>query len=337
MTPRQLKTAVAATIAMLAATADAQESSVNYIPEVHGILRTRWELATETGNSRFQVRDARVSVGGNMASFASYYVMADFCASGKFSVLDAYAALKPTKELTFRIGQFKIPFGTDNLRAMEDYYFSNRPFLAKQATGRRSVGIMASYAVPSTRLVLSGGIFNSTTISDHTNWNNKYAGAVRAVLGLGDFSIAANVKTVSPDSVRVNLAGGSVTWTAGRWTAEGEYVFKHYTGKAFKDAHGYDFFVNYDLPLQKCAFHTLSFQGRFDGLSDHSDGTRDSDGLLTLDEPGRKRLTLGSTLAWRRKKLSTQLRLNYEKYFYDNKSAKPANADLLTAEVIISF
>ena len=334
---RPLKTAVVTALAMLAMTSKAEESTVNYTPEIHGILRARWELATESGNSRFQVRNARVSVGGNMASFASYYVLVDACASGKFQFLDAYASLRASRQLTFRVGQFKIPFGTDNLRAMGDYYFSNRPFLAKQATGRRSVGIMATYAVPRTTLKLSGGVFNSTAIADHTKWNNKYAGAVRAVLGLGDFSIAANYKSVCPDSVRVNLVGGSVTWTSGRWTAEGEYVYKHYSNDAFKNASGYDFFVDYEMPLKKTAFNALSFQGRFDGLTDHSDGTRDDSGHLTVNQPGRKRVTLGSTLMWRHSKLSTRLRLNYEKYFYDDRAANPGNSDILTAEVIVTF
>ena len=37
---------------------------VDYRPNVHGTIRSRFEVATESGDYRFQVRNARVSIDG---------------------------------------------------------------------------------------------------------------------------------------------------------------------------------------------------------------------------------------------------------------------------------
>jgi len=40
---------------------------VDYRPNVHGTIRSRFEVATESGDYRFQVRNARVSIDGMVA------------------------------------------------------------------------------------------------------------------------------------------------------------------------------------------------------------------------------------------------------------------------------
>ena len=67
---------------------------------------------------------------------------------------------------------------------------------------------------------------------------------------------------------------GGITYKSGRWTAEAEYLYKHYTKDAFRDVNAFDGFICYDLPLKKI-FSKISFLGRFDYMGDHSDGTAD--------------------------------------------------------------
>ena len=94
-----------AAMAMLpagAAAADADSVS-RYIPEVHATLRTRYEVATESGEARFQVRNARVNMNGDVTDFLGYFLRADFCDRGSFKMLDAYAiflSLIPISEPT---------------------------------------------------------------------------------------------------------------------------------------------------------------------------------------------------------------------------------------------
>ena len=67
----------------------------------------------------------------------------------------------------------------------------------------------------------------------------------------------------------------------------------------------------------------LSFLGRYDYMSDHSNGTKDVNGLLKTDDPERHRLTGGVTLSMGKGLLQADVRLNYEQYFY-NKCVEPS-------------
>lgn len=67
----------------------------------------------------------------------------------------------------------------------------------------------------------------------------------------------------------------------------------------------------------------LSFLGRYDYMSDHSNGTKDETGLLKADDPERHRLTGGLTLSMGKGALQADIRLNYEQYFY-NKGVQPS-------------
>lgn len=44
---------------------------------------------------------------------------------------------------------------------------------------------------------------------------------------------------------------GGITYQAGRWMIEAEYLYKHYTKDAFQDVNAFDGFICYDLPLKK--------------------------------------------------------------------------------------
>ena len=80
-----------------AAAADSTASLKKYMPEVHATLRARYEISTADGDGRFQVRNARVNLKGNIADFLGYYFQADFCDRGSFRMLDAYAIFSPSR------------------------------------------------------------------------------------------------------------------------------------------------------------------------------------------------------------------------------------------------
>ena len=47
---------------------------ISYVPNIHGVMRARWELDTEHGDNRFQVRNARVSLDGKIAQIGRAHV-----------------------------------------------------------------------------------------------------------------------------------------------------------------------------------------------------------------------------------------------------------------------
>lgn len=308
-------------------------------PHFHGALRTRYELATGShadGAERFQVRNARLIMDGNLAPSIYYFVQTDLCDRGKMKILDAYGRIGLFEGFTLQGGQFRVPFGT--IKAPTNYTFSNRSFIGKHINNVRGTGAKIAYTRRALTLEAAG--FNPTSIADHDLWVHSLAYAGKAILKLPEgVTLMAGVQTLVPDSIRINSVGGSATWTSGRWTVEGEYMNKHYTHRKHKAAHAWNLQADYRMPIKAGVFNRLSFQGRWDGLTDHSSGTRNKEGLLVTDDPARQRLTAGSTLTYAAGAVRYDLRLSYEKYFYRHHTAPPSLnvADKLCAELVIRF
>lgn len=315
------------------------DSTVNYKPELAGVVRVRAEVDTHNGNSRLSVRNARLSLRGHLAAPITYFLQADFCDQGKYLFLDAYIQGEMGRGWTLRGGQFRVPFGRDVFRIPGKYVFVNRSFLARDILNMRAVGGQASYAPAGTPLTLTAGVFSPEPITAHTRWTNQYTYAAKAVIATGDWRFEASAASAAPDSVRFNLADAAVTYTRGPLTLEGEYAYKHYTRKRFPACHAYSLWANYDIATRLRRFKIWSWQARWDGCSAHSNGYRHDDGLLHADQPRRHRLTLGTTLsAPLPRKARLNIHLNYEKYFYPSGYTAPVTRrDAICAELVALF
>ena len=123
-----------------------------------------------------------------------------------------------------------------------------------------------------------------------------------------------------------------------RFHIEGEYLYKQYSDNAFKDVQAVNTYINYDLPLRK-VFNKMSFLLRYDMMTDQSDAktTDEETGALVTTDYKRQRLTGGITFSLS-KAFRTDLRLNYEKYFYANSSiAKESEQDKIVLELMVRF
>lgn len=318
--------------------AGSDSADFDYYPELGGVMRTRWEMSTTTGESRFQVRNARLNLKGKVAPIISYYLQTDFCDAGKIKILDAWTRVDILKQLFVQLGQYRMPFGTDSFRGPANYIFTNRSFMGRYMANVRGVGLKARYTFAKVPVWVEGAVFNPTAITDHNQWVKKYAYAGKVSWSPGDFKVEAGYMSLLPEDVRINLADASVGWSNGNLTLEGEYMYKHYTNDAARAVHGFNVWGEYSLPLKKCIFNRLSFHGRFDSMTAHSDGKADENGILTPQLPSRSRLTVGSTLGYKYKSVNAAVRLDYEKYFYgDNTRPDSEVGDHLSLELIISF
>jgi len=315
------------------------KDTVNYIPQIHGTLRGRYEVATESGDYHFQLRNARVSLNGFIAPFIDYFLQADLCDKGTMKFLDGWLRLKIINGLSVQAGQFRMPFGIDTFRSPHNYYFANRSFIGKQVCNYRAVGGKVTYALPVAPLVLEAGAFNPGTISDHKPWNNTLAYATKATYTLHNVKLTAGFQSIIPDSVRINLIDGCISWNSGQWLVEGEYMYKHYTSSSHIPAHAYNLFANYHMPVKAWIFNKLSFQARFDGMTAHSSGIRNPQGLLDTDHPARNRITVGATISYvKTKSMFLDIRANYEKYLYhDGVKALPDSGDKAVVEFVARF
>lgn len=338
---RHFRLITAAVIALMAlqATAAEKKDSISYIPQVHGTLRPRVEQSTERSETRFQLRNARVSLNGFIAPMIDYYVQADFCDRGSIKFLDGWIRLAVTKDLRIQAGQFRMPFATDPFRGPHTYIFANRSFIGKDVFNVRAVGAKVSYKLPKIPLTVEAGVFNPSKIGDHTPWNRSLAFASKAVYKLGNVDLSAGYASKKPDSVRVNSIDGAITWKCGRWTAEGEYLYSHYCNRGFRESHAWNAWVDYRMPIKAGIFNRLSFQGRYDGMTAFSSGSNMPDGTLKVDKKPRNRATVGATISYvRTPSMFLDIRANYEKYFYHSGvHVTPDMGDRVTLEMVLRF
>ena len=105
----------------------------DYKPEIHGTIRAKYEYQTGMGAGRFEVRNARVSITGNVLPKVAYKAEIDLSDEGTIKMLDAYARLFPWKDFTITAGQMRVPFTIDAHRSPHQQYFANRSFIANPA------------------------------------------------------------------------------------------------------------------------------------------------------------------------------------------------------------
>ena len=269
-----------AVCASATAMADDDEDKVDRTPKVHGTIRGKYEYQTEENQGRFQVRNARVSLDGNINKVVSYKVEIDLSDEGQIKMLDTYTRIKPLRGLDFTIGQMRAPFTIDAHRSPHLQYFANRSFIAKQVGNVRDVGATIGYSFNvGFPITLQAGMFNGSGLTDQKDfWTNNVNFSAKAQMFFPrGFNLTLSTQKIKPDNVSVMMYDAGAYYHAHGWHVEVEYLYKHYAHDAFKPVHALDAFVSYDIPLRKCFFKKISPLVRYDYMSDHSDGKRYND------------------------------------------------------------
>ena len=346
MDKKFLLLALFAIFAVVPMSAQDDGDKVDRTPKIHGTIRGKYEYQTEEGEGRFQVRNARVSIEGNVTKVVSYKAEIDLSDEGQIKMLDAYTRLKPVRGLDFTIGQMRVPFTIDAHRSPHLQYFANRSFIAKQVGNVRDVGATLGYSFNvGFPIKLEAGMFNGSGLTDQKDfWTNNINFSAKAQFFLPrGFNITLSTQKIKPDNVGIMMYDAGAYYHAHGWHVEAEYLYKHYSDNAFDAVHSVDAFVSYDIPLRKCFFKKISPLVRYDYMSDHSDGMRyvdgeeDTSGSLVVNDYQRSRLTGGVTLSLDLPFIS-DIKLNYEKYFYrEGAIAKPSERDKIVVEFMTRF
>ena len=335
------RTFAAALFAVLGSAGAAAQVTIpqEYLPEIHGTIRGKYEYQTSDGTQRFQVRNTRISISGKLMPVISYKAEVDFVDEGSIKMRDAYARFTPNKTWYATLGQMRVPFTIDAHRSPHQQYFANRSFIAKQVGNVRDVGFAGAVNINKVfPMKLEAGVFNGSGLTDQKGWQKSmnYSAKLQLTPWKG-YNLTLSTQKVRPDHVSVYMYDIGTFVETGGWHLEAEYLYKTYAGNAFKDVHAFDAFVNYDLPLRKCIFKKISFLGRYDSMGDHSDGVRNDEGVLTISDHSRQRVTGGVTLSFG-KAFQSDLRINYEKYFYDKDAIiKESEQDKLVIELMVHF
>ena len=339
------KIMVMAAVVCMPLLTQAQEEKVNYVPKLNGTVRAKYEWQTEEGEGRFQVRNARLSVTGNVHKAVEYKAEIELCDEGTIKMLDAYTRLKAIKGLDFTIGQFRCPFTIDAHRSPHQQYFANRSFIAKQVGNVRDVGASIGYTIDAGfPIIIQAGIFNGSGLTDQKNfWTKSINYSAKAQFFIpGGFNVTLSAQKTRPELYTVMMYDAGAYYQAYGWHIEAEYLYKTYSHDSFDDVHAFNSFISYDIPLKKCFFSKLTPLVRYDYMTDHWDG---EDAVLNdagkyvgeITDSKRGRLTAGVTLSIA-KPFVSDIRLNFEKYFYDDDATiKTSEKDKIVIEFMTRF
>lgn len=337
---------------VFAAAANAQ---TQYLPQIHGILRGKFEYQTGMEKGRFEVRNARLSASGKLPLRSEYKLEVDLCDESSIKMKDAWVRLNPWKTLRLTVGQQRMPFSIDAHRNPSAQYFANRSFIAKQVGDMRDVGFQVGCDIinKENRKVLSldAGVFNGSNLdSQKSAWFSSPAYSARIqYFPIKQLAIVPSVQhqQIAERKASYTSLDFGTYYEAGGWHVEAEYLHKFYAKDAFSDCSAVDVMVIYKhkLKSEKSFVESISFLGRYDWMQDHSSGksgfTKDSSGtttsVLALTDAERHRMTLGTTLHIRNPYFPTDLRVNYEKYWYPHGRAKESEQDKAVCELMIKF
>ena len=357
-TAKTIKIAVAIALCLNASEMNAQENG----PSMHGILRGKYEYQPEMDASRFEVRNARLSVEGTLSMRAAYKLEADLCDKSAMKMKDAWVRLIPWRTLRLTFGQQRMPFSIDAHRNPSAQFFANRSFIAKQVGDMRDVGFQMGFEsrlrnsqeggfVP--RLIVDLGVFNGSNLDNQkTAWFTAPSYSARIQW------LPSQYWAIVPSIQHQKIAERKAAYTSldlgtyyknQHWHIEAEYLHKSYQHGMFSDCNAVDAMVVFkqNFTQENRYFSGVSYLLRYDYMGDHSDGKK---GLLESEENGemrrelkltdyeRHRLTAGVTFHIDNKHFPTDLRVNYENYWYPNKGvAKESEQDKIVCELMIRF
>lgn len=326
-----------------------EKEKTDLTPHIQGTVRAKYEYQPEDHAGRFEVRNARFSVDGKVSPVVAYKAEIDLSEEGSIKMLDAYTRLTPVDHFQFTIGQMRVPFTIDAHRSPHQQYFANRSFIAKQVGNVRDVGATVGYQTNiGFPIILEAGLFNGSGLTNQKNYWTKgvnFSAKAQMFFPHG-WNLTLSTQKIKPENVGVMMYDIGTYYQSHGLHIEAEYLYKHYSHDAFKAVHAVDAFASYDIPLKKCFFSKITPLVRYDYMTDHSDGkeyelSTNTDGTkvtgLKVTDAQRSRITGGLTFSINKPFIS-DIRLNYEKYFY-RKGVEPKTSekDKLVVEFMTRF
>lgn len=281
---------------------------INYF----GTLKAKYELDTETGMSRFSVRNSRVGIKGDLTHFTSYKFQLELSNNGEFRVLDLFGTLRLTPQLTVSLGQVSLPIYNGYTISPGELMFANRPFIGKYFTGSREIGMNAQYTFnpDGFPVILEAGIYNGGEINEPV-WTDRPSYAGRLSFGsMQGFRSTVKAyrypKTPEEDYLAMGI---DFRYAASRWRVESEFMtMKNYADR--RELSSWYVQGAYAIPC------------RLGKILDHVTPA------LRWDEMGYdafrhgfdvRRLTAGIGFSLTEKPFSSILRLDYEIYILPEK------------------
>ncbi len=144
--------------------------------QLGGLLRTGLLVGpSDVGEQDgFRIYDARLSANGRIGIAFDYHLLAAFDRlQDRVRLLDATLSLPIRPELAVTVGQFKAPFGREELQSKSQITFLERAQVTNLLAPGRQVGAQASGSFLEDRLTYRAGLFNGNG-RDFQNDNSSF-------------------------------------------------------------------------------------------------------------------------------------------------------------------
>jgi len=119
----------------------------------------------DPNKNKFDIRRARLLLSGRLLQHFDYKFEYEFQGAGSRNLLDAYVDIMALPFASFRIGQFKEPFGLEQYTPDRNLFFVERS-MGFHLTPGRDVGIMAHASLLSDAINYYLGVFNGNGPDD---------------------------------------------------------------------------------------------------------------------------------------------------------------------------
>lgn len=338
----------------------AQDGRGFYMPKFDAAVKAKVELSTEDGNYRFNVRNARLGLAGNVTDNISYRMQVDLSNQGTIQFLDAYASYQ-TGRFKINLGQQLYHFSSDMGRGPSVLIFANRSLLAKFITtfsgayseggtthhyvrqfSSRDLGALATYSITRNSSVKATVGFFSGSGVNNPQWDNSLNVItrldVKPVTGLRVSASFYDGNTPEQGGYRdrLRMVGAEAEYSYGNLHIGGEYARRYMKNEEEKYRlltaaylQGVYYFkmnspqVKYLAPaLRWDMANGLVFRENLSG---------------GLDKTDVNRVTAGINIGFSEAPVKAEIRLNYEKYLFGDKPADLSVNKLFQDKITLEF
>jgi len=220
-------------------------------------------------NDRFLIRRARLNIKGSFAEHFDFALQSEFgnnAISGvsgyRLQATDLFVNWNKYEKANLTLGQFKTPFGYEQLLSDTKVLFIERSLPNDLLTFGRQVGIAASGSFAGKRIIYSAGLFNGNGSNSGNNDNDQFMYVART--GVVAWTGKPGKLSLGVDAARsvdtgANFTGERTAWsadaqlTAGAFDLAAEYLHQHLDRATGTDttADGWYAQAGYYLPGKK--------------------------------------------------------------------------------------
>lgn len=169
--------------------------SVGGLVQAQADLGDKGDSRFTTGNDRFYLRRARINAAGRFLEEFDFRVEVDLAGSlaeatgTRAQLTDGYITWNRFDFANVRVGQFKTPFGYEQLASDPRLFSIERTLVNDRLTASRQIGAQIGGDLFDKKFSYATGLFNGTGVNTSANDNDKFlwAGRVSAVAWQGNW------------------------------------------------------------------------------------------------------------------------------------------------------